>query len=110
MIFFNRALKFLLALAVASLPLNDVARLCFPDIFQMVLVQNLTEEEKQDENNPTNTLFEEEVKHKATKERLDSLLLGLIYELDPAISHRITDDEVRHLAFLPIFSPPPNLA
>ncbi len=107
-----RALRFLLALAVFSLVLNDVARLAFPDVFQTVLAQQRSqdEEERKDGNNPTNTLFEEEVKHKATKEYPDYAALEAPNELDAAVAHLITDDDVRHLAFLPIFSPPPNCA
>lgn len=106
-----RALTFLFAIAVSSLVLNDVARLVFPHVFQTTQTQRTaTDEEKKDDNNPTSTLFEEEVKHKATKERLEFPVSALLEELDPAVVHLITDDNVRHLAFLPIFSPPPNLA
>ncbi len=107
----NRAFIFLFAIAVSSLVLNDVARLVFPHVFQTLLTQRTaTDEEKKDDNNPTSTLFEEEVKHKTTKERLEFPAIDVLKELDSAIVHLITDDDVRHLAFLPIFSPPPNLA
>lgn len=109
MLLSNRILKILLTLAVASLVLNDVARLSFPTVFQVVFVQNTSAEEEED-NNPTNTLFEEEVKHKTLRESLDALFPRFVDELDVAVAHRISDDDVRHLAFLPIFSPPPNLA
>ena len=108
----QRTFQFLLMLAVASLVLNDVVRLSYPEIFQQNLLQQNAsegEEEKQDDNNPTNTLFEEEVKHKATKDRFEPSLLVTESDLDTATAHLISDDNVRHLAFMPIFSPPPNL-
>lgn len=105
-----RALKFLLAFAVASLVLNDVARLVFPDFFQAALTQRTATGEKQKDNNPTNTLFEEEVKHKESKERPECVFFDFADELNSAVAHLITDDDVRHLAFMPIFSPPPNRA
>ncbi|MEO6039044.1 MAG: hypothetical protein ABIQ93_11565 [Saprospiraceae bacterium] len=101
-------LRFLLALAVSSLVLNDVARLVFPQVQQMVM--QTADEEKQEGKNPTSTLFEEEVKHKTCEVPITlASLIGDLH-LDAAITHRITDDEVRHLAFLAIFSPPPNRA
>lgn len=103
----SRICKFVFTLAVASLALNDVVRLACPEMFQQVYVFQADEE--QDDNNPTSTLFEEEVKHKAMKDRLEMSLPVLDMELDAASAHLIADDEVRHLAFLPIFSPPPNL-
>lgn len=68
--------------------------------------------EHEEDNNPVNTfsLLEEEVKHHYHPERL---LEGGMPEdtgIGAAASHLIKDDEVRHLAFIPIFSPPPNRA
>lgn len=106
-----RALQFLFAIAVASLVLNDVARLAFPSVFQSAMVQaTSSDEEKQDDNNPTSTLLEEEVKHKATREQFGCPPFDLFDEIDVAVAHLITDDEVRHLAFLPIFTHPPDRA
>lgn len=107
--FLHRALRFLMVLAVASLVLNDVVRLSCPDVFQTVFVQRDTTED--DENsNPTNTIFEEEVKHKELKERIEHELIPAESELDATVAHLISDDDVRHLAFLPIFTPPPDRA
>ncbi|MEO6760627.1 MAG: hypothetical protein ABIO24_14305 [Saprospiraceae bacterium] len=99
--------RLLLVFAVSSLVLNDVARLVSPELRQM-LAQAA---EKQADNNPTSTLFEEEVKHKSCETQIVlAPLLDCASDLDAAITHRITDDDVRHLAFLAIFSPPPNRA
>jgi hypothetical protein len=109
MLYLDRVIKLLLALAVAALVVNDVARLVFPAL-QQVVVQSILEDAGKDENNPTtSTLFEEEVKHKDLRERLESLLPIPTPGLDAAITHLIKDDEVRHLAFIAIFSPPPDL-
>ncbi|HNE29331.1 MAG TPA: hypothetical protein PKL15_13715 [Saprospiraceae bacterium] len=108
----SRVLNCLLIFAVASLVLNDVARLSFPEVFQIAFVRtvNTQEDDENSNNNPTNTIFEEEVKHKDARERIETALLPLQEELDVQSAHLISDDEVRHLAFLPIFSPPPNRA
>lgn len=98
-------------MAAASLVLNDVARLAFPSVFQSATVQSTSsDEQKGDDNNPNSTLLEEEVKHKAIKEHPECPAFDLFDAIDAAVTHLITDDEVRHLAFLPIFSPPPDLA
>ncbi len=107
--FLNRALRILLVLAVSSLVLNDVARLSFPEIFQAVFVQRLNTLDE-DNSNPTNTIFEEEVKHKELKERIEHTMVWVEPELDATVAHLISDDDVRHLAFLPIFTPPPDRA
>jgi len=101
-------LRLLLVLAVSSLVLNDVARLVFPQV-QQVLLQN-AEEQKQDGNNPVSSLFEEEVKHKSFQEQIEFSPLVNIVDLDISITHRITDENVRHLAYLAIFTPPPDRA
>ncbi len=106
-----RTLKFLLTFAVFSLVLNDVARMAFPRVFQSVLAQRIpTDGEKQDDSNPTTTLFEEEAKHKTIKEQFEYPSFAPLEEMNVAIVHLITDDVVRHLAFLPVFSPPPDVA
>lgn len=88
---------------------NDVARLLVPFI-QQGFVAQICDEERQDENNPVNafSFFEEEVKHH--DDRYQSHFLMLDDELDDATAHLIKDDDVRHLAYIPIFSPPPDLA
>ncbi|MBL7804519.1 MAG: hypothetical protein JNL02_12335 [Saprospiraceae bacterium] len=105
----SRVLNCLLVLAVSSLVLNDVARLSFPEVFQVVMQQNNQDNDGED-NNPTNTIFEEEVKHKEMRERIETCAIVFEGEVDVRTAHLIFDDEVRHLAFLPIFSPPPNRA
>ena len=108
----SHVLNFLLIFAVASLVLNDVARLSFPEVFQVAFARasNTQDDDDNSNNNPTNTIFEEEVKHKDAKERIETALLLVLEELHVQSPHLISDDDVRHLAFLPIFSPPPNRA
>lgn len=95
--------------AASCLVANDVARLLFPSIQQGVVQQIC--DDKQDDNNPTSafSFFEEEVKHTSGKERIHHLAPP-DGELETAAEHLIQDDKVRHLAYVPIFSPPPNLA
>ncbi len=104
----SRTIRVLMFVAASCLVVNDVARLLFPSI-QQVLVQQIFDD-TQDDNNPTSafSFFEEEVKHTSGKERIYHLILpgG---ELETAAEHLIKDDKVRHLAYVPIFSPPPNL-
>ena len=107
--FLNRALHILLVLAVSSLVLNDVARLSFPEVFQTVFLQRFNTADE-DNSNPTNTIFEEEVKHKEMKERIEHTIVWVEPELDATAAHLISDDNVRHLAFMPIFTPPPDRA
>ncbi len=105
----SRALRVLMFVSASSLVANDVARLMFPFI-QQSLVAQVNDEERQDENNPTSafSFFEEEVKHHGSEQ--DARVMLPEEELDAATSHLIKDDDVRHLAFIPIFSPPPNRA
>lgn len=88
---------------------NDVARLMFPCI-QQALISQISDDREQDDNNTINafSFFEEEVKHSG-KDRFYPLPL-IEGELEVAAAHLIEDDDVRHLAYIPIFSPPPNLA
>lgn len=95
--------------AAASLVVNDVARLLFPGI-QQALIEQICDEKTQDDNNPISgfSFFEEEVKH-THKDRFYHLPI-VESELEKAVAHLIKDDDVRHLAYIPIFSPPPNVA
>jgi hypothetical protein len=92
-----------------SLVVNDVARLLFPCI-QQALIAQICDEKEQDDNNTINafSFFEEEVKHSG-KDRFYTLRI-VEAELEVAAAHLIRDDDVRHLAYIPIFSPPPDQA
>ena len=104
-----RTLRILVFVAGCCLVANDVARLLFPDIQQALIVQVVNENE-QDESNPASafSFFEEEVKH-SDNEHFHHLVLPE-GELEAAVVHLIKDDDVRHLAYIAIFSPPPDLA
>ena len=104
-----RTLRILMFAAGSCLVINDVARLLFPGV-QQVLIAQICDEKGQDDNNTINafSFFEEEVKHSG-KDRFYPLPLPES-ELEAAVAHLIRDDDVRHLAYIPIFSPPPNLA
>ena len=110
MTFLRHCFRTLLFFAAACLVLNDGVRLLCPQIQSMTVAAPAAEQEE--DNNPVSTfsLLEEEVKHHYHPERL---LEGIIPEdtgIGAAADHLIKDDEVRHLAFIPIFSPPPNRA
>lgn len=109
MTFLRQSLRIFLFLAASCLVLNDCARLVFPQIQQLTSVSSCEQEE---DNNPVNTfsLLEEEVKNHHYPERLLMAVLPEDSGIDAAADHLIKDDEVRHLAFIPIFSPPPNPA
>lgn len=103
------SLRILMFVAASCLVVNDVARLLFPGV-QQVLIEQICDEKAQDDNNPINgfSFFEEEVKH-TDKDRFHYLPVTES-ELETAAAHLIKDDDVRHLAYIPIFSPPPNRA
>lgn len=96
--------------AAACLVVNDVARLVFPFAQQTLVMQDSGDEE-QDDNSSQNaySFFEEEVKSTSHKERLQQWF-SVSCEVEASVAHLIKDDKVRHLAFIPIFSPPPNLS
>lgn len=99
--------------AVASLVLNDVVRLACPGMqLNAALVACNDAGDEEDNNNKVNpfSTLEEEVKHHNSPERLQAIALLADASIDLAAEHLIKDDEVRHLAFIPIFSPPPDLA
>lgn len=95
--------------AASCLVVNDVARLLFPGV-QQGLIERICDEKTQDDNNSISgfSFFEEEVKH-TDKDRFHHLSI-VENELETSVAHLIKDDDVRHLAYIPIFSPPPNLA
>lgn len=109
MSFLRHSFRTLLFLAATCLLLNDGVRLFCPQ-FQQSFIANAGNAQQEEDNNPANafSLLEEEVKHHYHPERL---LISPALEdigIDAAANHLIKDDEVRHLAFIPIFSPPPN--
>jgi hypothetical protein len=110
MIRIQRTLRVLLFVAASCLVLNDCVRLVF-SFDQAYVAAQLRNYNQQEENNPVNafSIFEEEVKHKDVSSAF-SFVLIFSEEIETFVGHLIKDDEVRHLAYLAIFSPPPNLA
>ena len=106
----QRALRILLFIAATMLVGNDVARLVI-SLRVTHLAAKMYGQDPQEEKNASNslTLFEEEVKHKEFSP-YHSLEFASEESLEVSVAHLIKDDEVRHLAFIAIFSPPPNLA
>lgn len=102
------ALRILTFVAGSCLVANDVARVLFPGI-QQALIAQVCDDKGKDDNNTVNafSFFEEEVKHSGKDRFYLPLAAG---ELESAVAHLIKDDDVRHLAYIPIFSPPPNRA
>ncbi len=93
------------------LVLNDVARLVFSFVPGSFLTISVDDSAQEEENNPINpfSVFEEEVKH---KEFYPTFYFHLSNDggIETSVAHIIKNDEVRRLAYLAIFSPPPNLA
>lgn len=110
MYMFRHIIYALFYFAVACLVLNDAVRLICPAVQQSSSLTSGASEQEED-NNPVNSisLLEEEVKHHNTTERLQFMPVGDT-GLDLFTEHLIKDDEVRHLAFIPIFTPPPDHA
>lgn len=108
MLNWKNPLHLILSAAIAALVLNDVVRLAFP-VIQQSLIEKSAESDSQDDDNPINpfSIFEEEVKHTNAH---SSILVAIPEpEPNPALKHLVKDDEVRHLAYIPVFSPPPDL-
>ena len=99
----------LLFFAVACLALNDAVRLFCPAV-QQITMKSPADTDQNGDNNPVNSfsILEEEVKHHYHPERLLVVPPDTGSGFDPATEHLIKDDEVRHLAYIPIFSPPPD--
>ena len=105
----QRTLKVFLFIAASMLVLNDCARLAF-SMAGININSKVFLTENEEESNPINafSLFEEEVKHSNVYPAFSFSGLTAV-GLDAAIVHLIKDDEVKHLAYLAIFSPPPDL-
>ena len=103
-------LRVLMFVAGSCLVANDVVRVLFPGVQQVFIAQICDQNEQDDNNNSINafSFFEEEVKHSG-KDRFYPLPL-VEGELEVAVAHLVRDDDVRHLAYIPIFSPPPDLS
>ena len=108
MVKIQRLLRMLLFVAASCLVANDLARLVMSFDQQAFASQAAGTEE---ESNPIGaaSLFEEEVKHKEVSP-LAALEIVAEEGLEASVAHLIKDDEVRHLAYLAVFSPPPDLA
>lgn len=104
----HRILRVLLFVAASCLVINDCARLAIS--FNQSLSTRLNAPVQEEENNGSNTipLFEEEVKHKELATSCCFVILPSD-AIEVYVEHLIKDDEVRHLAYLPVFSPPPDL-
>ena len=102
--------RLVLFLAASCLVLNDVVRLAFPFPQQTDFLAS-TEQEQEEENAPmpAPNLLEEEVKHHEPHHWIDSLFFTDDDDKQ-AKGHLIQDDDISVLAFISIFSPPPNRA
>ncbi len=107
----QHALRALMFIAASTLVINDVARLVCSFIPGSFLTIQVDLSAQKDGSNPINpfSIFEEEVKHKSCFP-VFSFKISNNEGLEDSVAHIITNDEVRHLAYLAIFSPPPNLA
>ncbi|MBK9336321.1 MAG: hypothetical protein IPM98_06935 [Lewinellaceae bacterium] len=107
----QKRLRVLLFLAVGCLVLNDVARLVCPDLFQPVCFLLAGDQGQEEENTPApaSNLLEEEAKHHQHHQLPEALVLP-DDESSYLKTHRIQDDDILVLAFITIFSPPPNRA
>lgn len=103
-------LSVLLFVATALLLANDIVRLALTFDPGSFAAQECPQEQEE-ENKPFNPFsnFEEELKH---KDIYPTSFLNNLFAagIESSVSHLIKDDEVCHLAYLDIFSPPPDLA
>lgn len=106
----QRTLRIFLFVAASMLVVNDCVRLVV-SFHSDYFIAQYSPQNQEEENNPINpfSIFEEEVKHK------DCMPAFSFKTLDPgkledSVAPLIKDDEVRHLAYLAIFTPPPNMA
>jgi hypothetical protein len=102
--------RVLIFVAVSCLILNDSLRfsisLSQAQIFSRFF-DNSSEEEQKEASWPFSA--EEEAKIKECFNCTD--VAGVVFlKLGISIKHRIEDEEVRHLAHLSVFSPPPDLS
>jgi hypothetical protein len=106
----QRVFRVLLFVAATCLVVNDCIRLVF-SFDQRYLSSQLQDYSEQEENNESNafSFLEEEAKH---KDFVPFPRFEMVAEegLEVFVTHLIADDQVRHLAYLPIFSPPPDMA
>ncbi len=111
MVIFQKGLRVLLFLAVGCLVLNDVARLVCPSMQQAFLLYTGNQDPAEEETTPVpaSNLLEEEAKHHHPHHLLEPISVPED-EADTAKSHLIQDDDISVLAFITIFSPPPNRA
>lgn len=106
-----RQLIVLIYLAASALLLNDVVRCVYSSIRQLTTCSAADHDCQNHQDDNTFSAFsviEEEVKH--TNERPEIHVAFPEIGLNRAIEHLIMDDEVRHLAYIPVFSPPPDRA
>lgn len=97
-------------MASTMLLLNDCARLVFA--FQpSFLISNDYHQAQGEESDPFSlySIIEEESKVKEIN-TYNPFRLTAESGLETSVAHLIEDEEVRHLAHLDIFSPPPDLA
>ncbi len=102
--------RLVLFLAASCLVLNDVVRLVFPFPQQTTFLAS-TEQNQEEENAPIPipNFLEEEVKHHEPHHWFESLFFT-DDDAKLATGHLIQDDDISVLAFITIFSPPPNRA
>lgn len=108
---FQQGLRLALFLAAACLLVNDVVRLALPYLQETLSVSLAFEQECEEENIPMSgsNMLEEEAKQQVP-----------FFWLEPVINlnddnrfqndHLIEDDDISVLAFITIFSPPPERA
>jgi len=104
----KNGLRLILFFAASCLVLNDVVRLAFPFAQQTMFLA--TAEQEQEEENapiPVPNFLEEEIKHHEPHHWFESLVF-LDDDARQAKGHLIQDDDISVLAFITIFSPPPN--
>jgi hypothetical protein len=105
----RKSLHVLLFLAVGCLVLNDVARLLCPGLQQIAAV-SAGDYDQDEENAPlSSNLLEEEVKHHQSN-HLPHPVAPVEEDSRYLKAHLIQDDDISVLAFIAIFSPPPNCA
>ncbi|MEQ1746122.1 MAG: hypothetical protein ABMA02_11895 [Saprospiraceae bacterium] len=107
---FQQGLRIALFLAAGCLVLNDAAVTAFPCLQQLVFALT-NDQECEEESIPlsTSNLLEEQAKHHESNHWFECVS-DTSEETVRSVGHLIQDDDVSVLAFITIFSPPPEQA
>jgi hypothetical protein len=101
--------RFILLVTAICLLANDLVRVvCILDTQQYALQTCDAPQQDSNDFGIFSLLDEEDAKHHHATPSI-SVILFPVNTMETSVAHLISDDNVRHLAYMPIFSPPPDL-